>query len=219
MRAKPTREKAPADGDASALRERILGAAFSAFTELGYSSTSTLEIATRARVSKRELYSLVGNKPQVLVECIRDRASRVPVPADVPDATDREMLRGVLARFGERFLREVTDPGVVEAFRLAIAEAIRAPEVARALEEFGRERGRSVLRGALEKARASSLISGEPDELVREFFVLLWGDLILNLLLRTVKTPTEAEIARRSAEAASALLVLHPQPSAARRGR
>ena len=216
MRAKLTRKKAAVETDEAALRRRILGAAFSAFTELGYSRTSTLEIATRAHVSKRELYSLVGNKLEMLATCIRDRSERFPLPAELPDSKDREMLRAVLTRFGERFLREVTDPDVVETFRLAIAEAIRAPEVARALEEFGRERGRSVLRGALAKARESALISGEPDEMARQFFVLLWGDLIMNLLLRTVKTPTEAEIARRSAEAASALLVLHPAPRDAR---
>jgi AcrR family transcriptional regulator len=218
MRAKRTRTKAVDGTDESALRQRILGAAFAAFTELGYSRTSTIEIATRARVSKRDLYSLVGNKLEMLVECIRERSARFPLPAGLPDSTDREMLRAVLTRFGERFLTEVTDPNVVETFRLAIAEAIRAPEVARALDEFGREKGRSVLRGALAKARENSLVSGEPDAMAREFFVLLWGDLIMNLLLRTVKTPTEAEIARRSAEAASALLVLHPGPRDARNG-
>ncbi len=212
MRAKPTRKKALEEADESALRRRILGAAFTAFTELGYSRTSTLEIATRARVSKRDLYSLVGNKLEMLVACIRDRSARFPLPAELPDSTDREMLRAVLTRFGERFLTEVTDPNVVETFRLAIAEAIRAPEVARALEKFGRQKGRSVLRGALAKARENSLVSGEPDEMAREFFVLLWGDLIMDLLLRTVKAPSQGEIARRSADAARALLVLHPAP-------
>jgi AcrR family transcriptional regulator len=212
MRAKPTRKEALEKADESALRRRILGAAFTAFTELGYSRTSTLEIATRARVSKRDLYSLVGNKLEMLVACIRDRSARFPLPAELPDSTDREMLRAVLTRFGVRFLTEVTDPNVVETFRLAIAEAIRAPVVARALEEFGREKGRSVLRGALAKARENSLVSGEPDEMAREFFVLLWGDLIMDLLLRTVKTPSQSEIARRSANAARALLVLHPAP-------
>jgi hypothetical protein len=48
---------------------------------------------------------------------------------------------------------------------------------------------------------------------------VLWGDLIVNLLLRTVKTPTEAEIVKRSAEAAAALLVLHPAPRNARKER
>src|SRR5262249_35419829 len=52
------------------VRERILTAAFDAFRERGYAATSTLEIATRARVSKRELYALVGNKQQMLIAAI-----------------------------------------------------------------------------------------------------------------------------------------------------
>jgi AcrR family transcriptional regulator len=44
------------------MRERVLGAAFSAFQEFGYAGASTIEIATRAKVSKRELYRLFGNK-------------------------------------------------------------------------------------------------------------------------------------------------------------
>src|SRR5579885_3200760 len=57
-------------GDADAVRARILTAAFEAFQERGYGATSTLEIATRARVSKRELYALVGNKQQILIAAI-----------------------------------------------------------------------------------------------------------------------------------------------------
>ena len=212
MRAKQTRKKPLEEADEPALRRRILEAAFTAFTELGYSGTSTREIATRAHVSKRDLYTHVGNKLQLLIECIRDRSARFPVAAELPDSTDREMLRAALTRFGERLLTEVTDPNVVETFRLAIAEANSAPEVARALDEFGREKSRSVLRGALANARAGSLVSGEPDEMTREFLVLLWGDLAMNLLLRTVKAPNEREIARRSADAARALLALHPAP-------
>ena len=40
------------------MRERILGAAFEAFTEDGYAGTSALEIARRANVSKRDLQNL-----------------------------------------------------------------------------------------------------------------------------------------------------------------
>ena len=37
------------------MHERILRAAFRAFTENGYADTSTLEIARRAKISKRDL--------------------------------------------------------------------------------------------------------------------------------------------------------------------
>ena len=53
-------------GDESAVRDRILAAAFAEFMKSGYASTSALKIATRARVSKRELYALVGSKQEGL---------------------------------------------------------------------------------------------------------------------------------------------------------
>jgi AcrR family transcriptional regulator len=43
-----------------------LRAAMETFREHGFAAATTLEIATRARVSKRELYALVGNKEQML---------------------------------------------------------------------------------------------------------------------------------------------------------
>ena len=58
-------------------RERILYAAMEAFMELGYAEASTLEIATRAQVSKRELYALFGNKQAMLAACIADRVGRM----------------------------------------------------------------------------------------------------------------------------------------------
>jgi AcrR family transcriptional regulator len=61
--------------------ERILAAAFAAFTARGFAAASTLDVATRARVSKRELYALVGSKQQMLVACIAERTRRMRLPA------------------------------------------------------------------------------------------------------------------------------------------
>jgi AcrR family transcriptional regulator len=116
-------------GDETAVRERILEAAFAAFMKSGYATASTLEIATRARVSKRELYALVGNKQKMLIACIRGRAKRFDVPADLPVLRDRETLALVLASFGTKLVREASDPTVIAVFRLAISEVIHAPDV------------------------------------------------------------------------------------------
>src|SRR5260221_13464797 len=132
--------------DETAVRERILEAAFAAFMESGYATTSTLEIATRARVSKRELYALVGKKQKMLIACISERAKRLDVSADLPVLRDRETLEQVLASFGTKLVREISDPTVIAVFRLAIAEAVQAPEVARALNSIGREANRAALR-------------------------------------------------------------------------
>src|ERR1700726_2637995 len=169
--------------DEAPVRARILDAAFAAFMKSGYATASTLEIATRARVSKRELYALVGNKQEVLIACISERAKRFDVPSDLPVLRDRETLEQVLASFGTKLVREVSDPTVIAVFRLAISEVSHAPEVARALNSIGREASRAALRKIMACAQASGLLTGRPAELAEQFAALLWGHLMVSLLL------------------------------------
>jgi AcrR family transcriptional regulator len=202
--------------DSAAMRERILTAAFEAFHERGYAATSTLEIATRARVSKRDLYALVGNKQQMLIAAIGERAKRLRAPADMPMLRDRATLARVLTAFGTQFVREVSDPHVVGVFRLAIAEAIQAPEVARTLDSLGREASRAALRHIMTEAHAAGLIDGRPADLAEQFAGLLWRDLLVSLLLGVVERPNPRAIETRARDAAEALLRLHPPPRAQR---
>ena len=199
-------------GDETGVRKRILEAAFAAFMKNGYATTSTLEIATRARVSKRELYKLVGNKHKMLIACIRERAKRLDMPADLPVPRDRETLARVLGSFGAKLVREVSDPTVIGVFRLAIAEAVHAPEVARALDSTGREASRAALRKIMAHAQASGLLTGRPAELAGQFAGLLWRDLMVSLLLGVAERPTSREFAGRAREAAATFLQLHPLP-------
>jgi AcrR family transcriptional regulator len=198
--------------DETEVRARILDAAFAAFTKSGYAATSTLEIATRARVSKRELYALLGNKQEMLIACISARAARLQVPADLPVPHDRETLARVLAAFGTQLVREITDPTVIAVFRLAIAEAIHAPEVAQALDSIGRETSRAALRQIMARAQASGLLNGRPAELSEQFGGMLWGNLMVSLLLGVAERPNSREIATRARDATAAFLQLHPLP-------
>ena len=62
----------------AACDERILGAAFKAFTEDGYAAASTLDIATRAKVSKRDLYASFGSKHA----CLSPALKAAPIECD-----------------------------------------------------------------------------------------------------------------------------------------
>jgi AcrR family transcriptional regulator len=199
----------------SPVRERILHAAFSAFMERGYAETSTVEIATRAQVSKRALYALVGNKQEMLVACIREGAKRLRVPADLPEPRDRESLTRALTIFGTRLLREISDPTVIAVFRLAIAEAVRAPAVAQALDSIGVETSRAALSEIMTRAQSFGLLSGRPAEMAGRFAGLLWGNLMVGLLLRVAQRPSAREITRRARAATAAFLQLYPQPDEA----
>jgi AcrR family transcriptional regulator len=210
--AKGSRSKREAESsEESAVRERILDAAFAAFTKSGYASASMLEIATRARVSKRELYALVGNKQQMLIACIRRRAKRLDAPADLPVVHDRETLEYALASLGAKLLHEISDPTVIAVFRLAIAEAVQAPEVARTLNSIGRETSRAALRKIMAQAQEYGLLAGHAGQLGEQFAGLLWRDLMVSLLLGVAERPTPREIAERARDAAAAFLQLHPQ--------
>ena len=185
-------------------RERILAAAFAAFTARGYAAASTLEIATRARVSKRELYALFGNKEQMLITCIAERARRMHPPATESAAPrDRRELEATLMRFGAVLLAELCHPDVVALQRLAIAEAERSPEVGRALEVHGRGTCARALRAMLAAALPAD---AGVDALVDRYLSVLLGDLSMSLALGLRRPPAGEEIERRARDAAGAVL-------------
>jgi AcrR family transcriptional regulator len=196
------------------MHERILRAAFQAFTEDGYADTSTLEIASRAKISKRDLYANFGSKHAMLVACIKSRADRMRLPPDLPAPQDRQMLASTLTRFATKLVREVTDPAVIATFRLAIAEATRSPEIAQALDIAGRDATREALAELLANAQSAGLIGPEePNEMAWQYLGLLWEGLMVGLLLGVAATPEAAEAEQRANKATAAFLQLHPDPA------
>jgi len=212
--AERTTARTPSTKDARDDKRRtILQAAMQIFREYGFAAATTLDIATRARVSKRELYALVGNKQEMLIACITERAKRLQAPADLPVPRDRGALAAVLASFGAQLLREVSEPTVIAILRLAIAEAVHAPEVAHALDSRGREASRAALRQIMDRARTSRLLDGRPAQLAEQFRGLLWRDLMVSLLLGVAERPGSREVETRARNAAADFLALHPMPN------
>jgi AcrR family transcriptional regulator len=192
-------------------RSRIIESTFQVLMEHGYAGASTREIARRARVSKRELYALFDSKDGILAAMITSRAGRMREPLSLPDASDRASLVRTLTKFGVSFLTEASSPAVMSLFRLAVAEAERAPILAQRLHEYGRAPTFAALVDLLTRAAASDLMaSAEPDAMARRFLALLWGDLQMSLLLRLVEPPRPDEIEERAKSAAGALLSLYP---------
>jgi AcrR family transcriptional regulator len=196
------------------VRARILRAAFSAFMEHGYERASTLEIATRAKVSKRELYAQFDDKHAMLAACIAERADQMRLPLKLPVPRDCQALAATLTAFGTAVLRVVCDPSVLAIYRLAIAESDGSPEIARVLDKAGRQANRAALVDLLTAAQANGLLGAvEPATMAARFVALMWGDLLVRLLLRVAKVPTPAEMEQRARGAAEALLTLYPAPT------
>ena len=194
----------------SLIRERVLEAAFTLFSENGFSSTSMLDIATRTRVSKRDLYALFNNKHAVLAAGIRERAQRMRWPLDTttPVPQTGDALAALLIEFGVSILKTVCHPEVLAVFRLAIAESDSAPEIARTLYKSGREANQKALTELLRKAQARGLVlAGDPAVLAVRYLAVLWGDLLIRLLMRLREAPTEREIEIRARAATETLIV------------
>ena len=184
-----------------------LRAGFEAFRQHGFDGASTLDIATRAKVSKRELYALFADKQSIVVECIKWRTRQMQLPLALPRPADRAALLATLIRFGTILMTGVCDPDVLTAYRFAIAEAQRMPDIGKALDERGREPSRRIFVALVEAAQADRLLlPAPPAEVSTFFFSLLWGDLLLRLLMGGVKAPTRAEIEQRARRAAGEVM-------------
>jgi len=194
----------------SPIRARILSAAFSAFMERGFEGASTLEIATRAKVSKRELYALFENKQAMLAACIAERTKHMRLPLELSAPDTIAALAATLTTYGAAILRGVFHPAALATYRLAIAESDRSPEVARMLDRAGREANHRELTDLLTHAQARDLLeAGDPAVMAEQFLALLGGGMLPRLLLRVVAPPTRAEIERRAQSATQSFLILY----------
>ena len=191
-------------------QRRILEAAYAVLVERGYAGASTLEIARRARVSKRELYAEFGSKAGILRALIATTASRMHLPLDVAEIRDRAQVASALTQYGKAALRELSSPAVLAIQRLAIAEAGQSSELGSILDQEGREPNRRALTDVMARAQAAGVLgTTDPGLMAGQFFSLLMGDLMNRLLLGVASRSGPKEIARRAQAATAALLALH----------
>ena len=191
------------------MRQRIILSASRAFAENGYAGTGTREIAARARVSKRELYALFGDKRALLTACVMTRVERIRPPTDLLPAQSRAELEEQLTRIGTAILRAVGAPRAVAMIRLAVVEAEQSPEVAAAIDRV-RASNNELLTRIFEAAQTKGLVGrGRPESMASQFLGLLWRDLLLGLLLRSAELPSASALEERARETARAVLALH----------
>ncbi len=208
--------RATPDGTA---RSRILNAAFEVLREHGYGATQTREIAARAKVSKRDIYSQFGNKEGIFAALIAARAERMRRPAAGPDVdiSSREGFAATLQKVGVAFLEQLYDPAVISMFRLAIASAEESPEMARILERNAFQPNRRALAELMAGAIQAGRLTGEAPQLAQRFFALLTGGAHVPVLLGIDDPPKPRELARHAEEVAEAFLRLHGRVTKASR--
>ena len=171
-----------------------------------------LDIVTRARISKRDLYALFKNKHAVLAACISEHTEQMRRTLDttIPVPQTRDALTKLLVEFGVSILKTMCHLDALTVFRLAIAESDRAPEVGRTLDSSGREANLKAVTELIRNAQSLGLIdAGDPAVLAARYFAVLAGDLLIRLLMRVREAPTKREIVAR-ARAATEMLMADP---------
>jgi len=200
----------PAEKGPDAVRDRILSAAMRTFMEHGFAAATTLEIATQAKVSKRELYALVGNKEQMLAACVARRGRRMRLPEGFPAPADVASLESALRKYGTILLKQLMDPDVLGVFRLGISESKRSPRIAASINEQGHKPANAALESLLRSAHVARLLASDDfPSMVARYRGLLLGDRMVYVLLGTVRPPAPREINRLAEEAARIFVRLY----------
>jgi len=190
-------------------RDAILHAARELFGERGYHRATTLEIAARAKTSKRALYMLFGNKRGIVQAMINERVRDMRRPLELRPPGSRAEFFATLQRFGMSFLTELLAPLTVALYRLAIAESAQSPELGAALYRAGRLTVTHAITELFAEAIARGWVDfADAQEAVGTYMHILMGDVLVRLLLGADQSARPRELRRRTALAVAAVLRL-----------
>jgi len=102
--ASPFRTAEQKEKERNAKREAVLRAAVQMFNERGFHATSLDDVAASLGISKPTIYHYLGNKDQVLLECVTyglEQLQDAAVAATAESGTGLDRLRSFLRRFAE----------------------------------------------------------------------------------------------------------------------
>jgi TetR/AcrR family transcriptional regulator, mexJK operon transcriptional repressor len=129
----------PSRAEALLLRERILEAATELFLAEGYGSTSIEAVSARAGISKRTFYDRFDDKEMLFAAVVHRIIAHLRPPAGVPLLAGAS-LPDILVRLAGLILLAALSPPAIALHRLVNAEAVRFPELVKAVNSEGTTR-------------------------------------------------------------------------------
>jgi TetR/AcrR family transcriptional regulator, mexJK operon transcriptional repressor len=152
---------------------RILSAAAEIFLNRGYEETSTAEIARRAKVSKRDLYSNFSDKRDILLAVVTQLQTEIQSQANISWSSDED-LRTVLTRAGTQILTFINSEKFGKLFRIVAAETFRDPLLAQRFYRLGPGTGREDTAAFIRRhMRSGDLRKADPLEAADDFLNLV----------------------------------------------
>jgi TetR/AcrR family transcriptional regulator, mexJK operon transcriptional repressor len=156
-------------------RDRIIDAAARAFLENGYEQTSTAEIARRAKVSKRELYTHFHDKRDMLANVITQLQTNIQSHANLSWSSSGD-VRDVLTKAGTELLQFISSERFGKLFRIVAAESLNDPVSAEEFYLLGPAAGRKNTAAFLKRHMAAgNLRPADPLQAADDFLDLLFS--------------------------------------------
>jgi AcrR family transcriptional regulator len=148
---------------------RILDAASELFLELGFDRTSTADIAKRAKVSKRELYTHFADKRAILSAAITGLQNSMGSEMDMEWGAAGD-LRSVLRHAGTVIFNFIASKKFRNVFRIVAAESFHDPLAARKFYLLGPGAGRQQTAKFVERQmKSGNLRKAEPLQAADDF--------------------------------------------------
>ncbi|MGO9514481.1 MAG: TetR/AcrR family transcriptional regulator [Steroidobacteraceae bacterium] len=184
----------PSRADALRLRDRILAAATELFLAEGYGLTSIAAVAARAGISKRTFYDRFDDKEQLFAAVVHRIIEHIRPPPEVPLLAGAA-LPDELRRLAGFMLRAAVTPQALALHRLVIADAVRFPELVRAVaSDRNTSEGIALISGLLARELHDSKLSDEDRAFAAQQFI----DMVVTLPRRRAmgfgKPMTAAEL-------------------------
>lgn len=175
----------------------------------GFDGASVDDIARQAGISKATMYRYFPDKT-ALFEAVMNHDCARQAGAALPISDRGRPIAEVLREFGVMHLTFVLSAYAIGAFRTAVAELARFPELARDFYANRIERGRVALRLMLGAAsERGELVIDDVDLAAMRFLALCKTDLFFTQLFGVREPYTADEIATHAEAAVTAFLKIY----------
>ncbi len=187
-------------------RQAFLDAAFDLFLERGYGGVTMGDIVGRAGGSLTTLYELFGSKERLFEAMMVDFAADLTAPLD-DGAPGEEAVEETLTGLAVRFLAKILQPRALAWYRMAMAEAVKFPELRAAFVRGGK----GTLRGRLAdylaaQSRAGRLKVSDPELAAAQFFELVKAPLHMRAVCGDLGAVPRQAVARQARAAVRTFL-------------
>lgn len=138
--------------------QKVLQAATTIFLQHGFSAATTDMIQREAKVSKATLYACYPNKEALFAAVIEHQCHQQMMRLKAMDVESEDIVVS-LSNLGRAYLQVILSPGLLNLFRVVVAEAPRFPELSRrffvagpqvAVEVFSKHLAKAVDEGQLD---------------------------------------------------------------------